>query len=153
MKAVHTLQWWVGLLLALIGLGAASYATTWEFEAQIFPVLIGGCIVLFAGLHTITGLRSRNPGEEIADEDPIDWQSPRLWKVLIWIVSFYVLVPLVGLRAGVIIYIPLFMYAELRRPWLGLIIALIVWAFIQFVLIGGIGIAFPDPYVADWLGL
>ena len=148
----RSLTWWVGI--AVIGLALTVMITSapWSFGGKLFPWIIGSGMLITAGIHSVMGLRR---GMKIKTEDTSPEESltsPRSLGILAWIVGFLVLIPLIGHQAAVPLFIIVFMVANGEKPWLAVVIAFFIWAFIVFILMGLVHITFSPSLLSQLLG-
>ena len=153
MTAFRSPTWWVGIAMIAVAVYAMIEAAPWSTGGRLFPWVVGGALILCAGIHTIVGLVAGITAEasaQEADGKPI----ARKWRlqVLAWVALMLVMVPLIGHLAAVPLYILGFMVVMGESRWLAAILAAIVWAFIYLILEGIVHVGLPPPLLLQWLG-
>lgn len=165
-------DWILVALFAATSILFISLLTDLPPRATIFPWFVTGSMVIVAIVYSIgnfikpgrwDGPPPRDDAERESDGGEVNAGTVgaavlkgRSREILYMFAAIYGLGILIALL-GHMIAVPLFVlgYVLLRgeKWWIGVGGAILFAAFIQFVFIDGMQIAFPTPYLFDWLGL
>lgn len=148
----RSLTWWVGIAVIGLALTVIIIAAPWSLGGRLFPWIVGFGMLITAGIHSVMGLRRgmKINTENTSPEESLT--SPRSLGILAWIVGFLALIPLIGHQAAAPLFIIVFMVANGEKPWLAVVIAFFIWAFIFFILMGLVHITFSPSLLSRLLG-
>ena len=156
------------LFFGLIGIAAIIMVGDFPFRDQLFPVVASILIIIFTIGSGATIIRNMRLGlDNGEDQDNIRPSEGRAgdgilgvqqdFKTIRRIIGLITLLVLLVFLIGHMIAIPvfIFLYMKLNREplWICLVSAGGFYALTWAVLIETMNVAFPVPYLFDWLGL
>ncbi|MDX2446716.1 MAG: tripartite tricarboxylate transporter permease [Desulfobacterales bacterium] len=152
-KALRSNTWWVGIGFIVLTIYAVAKAAEWSIGGRLFPWVVGFGLIGTVSIHTLVGLLKGVRAEiepETSDGKPVTlaWKA----QILGWIALLLVLVFLIGHLAGIPIFIVVFMLANGERLWLSVLLAVLLWAFVYFILGQLVHVVLPTPLLLKWLG-
>ena len=153
MPALKSLSWWFGVAMAAVGVAAVVLAGGWEFETQLFPIVLGAVMATLATAHTVLGvarsLRTEGPPDDDGDDGGAQGAVSAPLVCFAWIGGLMALIYVYGFAVGVPAFVLLYMPRHGVRWPTALATAALLWAFVELVMGRVMGVSFPDP--ALWL--
>lgn len=156
------------LMFGVLGVIAIIMVGEFPFRDQLFPLVASG-MILFFGLASAAAIIAalRKGGAGSSDEPETRPSEGRIGdgipgvhqdiKVVLRIFGFIILLVLLVLLVGHMVAIPIFIFLYMKmnneKLWLGVVCAVAFWGFTWFILVKTMNVAFPVPYLVDWLGL
>lgn len=152
MKISPRLLFTLGLVIFLIVY--VSFATTYNYQARMMPLIIGVPILLLAALQLVLELResAAKAKEPRGDEKPKEEIAPQgrshLIKVYGWVLAMFVAIYLFGFVITTFVYPLLYLRFVGGRSWrLSTAISLGALAFLYIVMIYGLNVQLYDGMV------
>ena len=153
MPALKSLSWWFGVAMAAVGVAAVVLAGGWEFETQLFPIVLGAVMATLAAAHTVLGvvqsLRAEGPPDDGDGDTGAQGAVSAPLVCFAWIGGLMALIYVYGFAVGVPAFVLLYMPRHGVRWLTALATAALLWAFVELVMGRVMGVSFPDP--ALWL--
>ena len=153
MPVLKSLSWWFGLAMAAVGVAAVVLAGGWEFETQLFPIVLGAVMATLATAHTVLGVARSLKAEGPPDDDDGDAGAQGAVSAPLvrfaWIGGLMALIYVYGFAVGVPAFVLLYMPRHGVRWPTAIATAALLWAFVELVMGRLMGVSFPDP--ALWL--
>lgn len=153
MPALKSLSWWFGVAMGAVGVAAVVMAGGWEFETQLFPIVLGAVMATLAAAHTVLGvahsLRAEGPPGDDGDDAGTRGAVSAPLACFAWIGGLMALIYVYGFAVGVPAFVLLYMPRHGVRWLTALATAALLWAFVELVMGRLMGVSFPDP--ALWL--
>jgi tripartite tricarboxylate transporter TctB family protein len=148
------------LLIAISGFAIFS-AFGWTFKAKLFPLSVGIPLLILATAQLLITLFGQEQTSDSAAMDidfttdvPPELVRRRVIGVFCWIVSFIVLVFLLGFPVTVPLFIFLFLKFQSEINWLPAItLTGITWGGFYLLFQRLVHIQFQDGAIQTWLGM
>jgi tripartite tricarboxylate transporter TctB family protein len=148
------------LLIAVSGFAIFS-ASGWTFKAKLFPLSVSIPLLILATAQLLMILFGKEQTNDIAVMDidfatdvPPELVRRRVIGVFCWIVSFILLVFLLGFPVTVPLFIFLFLKYQSEVSWLTSIMSTaITWGGFYLLFQWLVHIQFQDGAIQTWLGM
>ena len=153
MAALKSLSWWFGVAMGAVGVAAVVMAGGWEFETQLFPIVLGAVMATLAAAHTVLGvahsLRAEGPPDDGDDDAGTRGAVSAPLVCFAWIGGLMALIYVYGFAVGVPAFVLLYMPRHGVRWPTALATAALLWVFVELVMGRLMGVSCPDP--ALWM--
>lgn len=155
MRAVLKLRSLLGASVTIIAAYAFYDSWHWPYKAALFPRLISVPLFLLGLLETslsLFGTEEQKQGAAVdfelsTDVDPITARK-RTLSLLLWVLGFFVLIPLVGFLLAVPLFIFLYLKLEGNEGWLiSILLTACCWLFME----GLFDRLLHIPFAQGWL--
>ncbi len=155
MKAVLKIRSLLGASVTIIGAYAFYDSWHWPYKAALFPRLISVPLLVLGLLETclsLFGTEEQKQGAAVdfelsTDVDPISARK-RTVSLLLWVLGFFVLIPVVGFLLAVPLFIFLYLKLEGKEGWLvSILLTVCCWLFME----GLFDRLLHIPFAQGWL--
>jgi hypothetical protein len=155
MKAVFKLRALLGGCVTLIGAYAFYDSWHWPYKAALFPRLISVPLLVLGLLETLLclkGTEARTEGGAVdfefsTDMDPITARN-RTLSLFLWVLGFFVLIPLVGFLLAVPLFMFLYLKLEGKEGWVAtVVLTACAWLFMEGLFDRLLHLPFPQGWV------
>jgi hypothetical protein len=125
----------LSLCVAMLSAVVVIYALRWPYKAAVFPVLVGIFTFSMSIAETLLSLFDKGTGEKLTsmDFDLSEGIDPaleihRIWMVSIWIVSFFLMILLLGFNIAVPLWVFLYLKIHGKEKWVfSIVLTALTW--------------------------
>ena len=143
----------------LLAMGAAVIvATNYHFLAAIYPLVIGSIGTTLCFVFLLKNIFKKSEEEEGGTVDiekdrdiPDSVRFKRAGKALVWILSLYLLIWLLGFKLGAIVFVALFVAVEAHSKWYFIIGLSAVLAVVLTIFQEVLNVFWPEGLLGEWL--
>lgn len=154
-KAIFNSRLVFGLAVTLVAGYAVYISLHWPYKTALFPRMIAVPLLLLGLLETLLCLfaAEKEKGgaavdlELSADVDPIIARN-RTRSLVLWILGFFVLIPLVGFGLAVPLFMFLYLKLAGKEGWLlSILLAAFSWLFMEGLFNRLLHLPFPPGWI------